>query len=245
MSRADLARLPDAPEQDPSTGQKLKLLTPEAVESMLRAIAPGLRTAVQALNGADGAFSLENNRIAQSTLGSKYGILCLTETPDNLLMWAHYGDSHRGFALQFDEIHAFFQGKDGVAFSSLARIEYAPKRPVLSYSNLEWTVALFSKSSEWSYEREWRLIRHLAAADHVVADGTVHLFHVPPDAVRGIILGAMMPPEKQSKFHAVLQAPEWNHLQLFNAALNRERFALDFHPPLDGSAPRAEVPTAR
>lgn len=28
------------------------------------------------------------------------GILCLTESPTNLLMWAHYADSHAGFVLE-------------------------------------------------------------------------------------------------------------------------------------------------
>lgn len=27
------------------------------------------------------------------------GLLCLTEKPDNLLMWAHYADSHAGFVV--------------------------------------------------------------------------------------------------------------------------------------------------
>jgi Protein of unknown function (DUF2971) len=33
-----------------------------------------------------------------------YGIVSFCEEPDNLLLWAHYGDSHRGIALgiQFD-----------------------------------------------------------------------------------------------------------------------------------------------
>lgn len=245
MSRADLERLPDAPNQEASTGPKRKQLTPEAVDNMLRAIAPGIRASLADLNGAHGMFALDNNQLAQNTLGSKYGVLCLAEQPDNLLMWAHYADCHRGFVMQFDETHPFFQSEPRVPFSTLEKIEYSPHRPVLSSSNLESTIALFRKSPEWSYEREWRLVRHLAAANQVIVGQTVHLFDVPPEAVRSIILGAMMPAEKQVEFQAIVQVPEWKHLQLFYAALNRDRFALDFHPPLDGSAPTAQVCTSR
>jgi len=40
----------------------------------------------------------------------KFGLYCLTEMPDDLLMWAHYADSHRGICLQFksDTISTFF-----------------------------------------------------------------------------------------------------------------------------------------
>lgn len=94
---------------------------------MLSAIAPGLQAVTAPLKGVDGVFSLEINQLAQSTLGSKYGILCLAEAPDNLLMWAHYADCHRGFVVQFDDTHPFFQSNPDVPFSALARIEAAPK----------------------------------------------------------------------------------------------------------------------
>jgi len=35
-------------------------------------------------------------------LADQYGVLCLTPHWDNLLMWAHYGDAHRGICLGFD-----------------------------------------------------------------------------------------------------------------------------------------------
>ncbi len=31
-----------------------------------------------------------------------WGVYCLCEKPDNLLMWSHYADAHRGICLQFD-----------------------------------------------------------------------------------------------------------------------------------------------
>ena len=34
-------------------------------------------------------------------LAMKWGIYCLSAVPDDILMWAHYADGHRGFCLQF------------------------------------------------------------------------------------------------------------------------------------------------
>src|SRR5689334_12905182 len=39
---------------------------------------------------------------------SDYAILSLSKIRNNLLMWAHYCDSHRGFVLGFDSTHTFF-----------------------------------------------------------------------------------------------------------------------------------------
>ncbi|WP_205631947.1 DUF2971 domain-containing protein, partial [Aliivibrio fischeri] len=40
-----------------------------------------------------------------------YGIISLTETKDNLLMWSHYANEHNGFVVEFDARHEFFTSK--------------------------------------------------------------------------------------------------------------------------------------
>ena len=35
-------------------------------------------------------------------------VVCFTERPNNLLMWAHYAGNFSGFVLGFDSNHAFF-----------------------------------------------------------------------------------------------------------------------------------------
>jgi len=87
------------------------------------------------------------------------GVLCLAESSSNLLMWAHYADSHRGICLGFDasDTNPFF----GRALK------------VNNYSQTYPTVNLFrdsrdsyqekithTKSDHWEYEQEWRIIDH-------------------------------------------------------------------------------------
>jgi DUF2971 family protein len=97
------------------------------------------------------------------------GILSLAEKPDSLLMWSHYADSHRGFVFEFDTSHAFFSrfGSD-----RLKKVRYSQQRPifespqVLQNMNAIETI-LLTKSIEWEYEQEWRMLVPLVKADKV------------------------------------------------------------------------------
>src|SRR5271154_115746 len=40
---------------------------------------------------------------------STFGILSLSKTPDNVLMWSHYAKSHCGFVIEFDSTHEYFK----------------------------------------------------------------------------------------------------------------------------------------
>ena len=76
-------------------------------------------------------------------------------------MWSHYGDHHKGLCLE-DETSLF-------DVATLGPVDYRAPRAVLAHDLLRWKIDgnaagetkvrqtyFFSKSSEWSYEREWR-----------------------------------------------------------------------------------------
>ncbi|WP_297480123.1 DUF2971 domain-containing protein [uncultured Photobacterium sp.] len=42
-----------------------------------------------------------------SGLGDSFGVLSLSRSRHNLLMWSHYAQSHTGFVIGFDETHKF------------------------------------------------------------------------------------------------------------------------------------------
>ncbi|RHX83575.1 DUF2971 domain-containing protein [Leptospira stimsonii] len=56
------------------------------------------------------AKEFEHKYIDDSMLGdakkddNRNRILCLSKTPSNILMWAHYADQHKGFCLGFESI---------------------------------------------------------------------------------------------------------------------------------------------
>jgi hypothetical protein len=235
MSRADIAALPEVP-GEPGSHQ----MTPEVMAAMLNSVLPGLREQMARHAGQEGAYMLDNNRMAQSSLNSQYGILCLTEVPDSLLMWAHYANSHNGFVLQFDETDPFFAPSQHEGLSlELKPVEYSPQRPVLSYSTLHSHDVFYRKSPEWAYEREWRIIKPLSGADSVITRDpfSIHLFRLPLSAIKGVIVGQAVANDVRQELLAVPLMPDTKHITVHQTSLSRNDYKIEIHPPIDGRAP--------
>ena len=88
----------------------------------------------KSLHKQDREDLLHNLRQRSNDLHNNFGILSLSETPDNLLMWAHYAAGHTGFVLVLDSSHDFFKGT--VSLPGLAkpeRVEYRLERPRMAF----------------------------------------------------------------------------------------------------------------
>lgn len=112
---------------------------------------------------------------------SESAICCLTKTADNLLLWAHYGDSHRGVCFVFEEMFkpptTLFIGYD---------VEYSNERPEIDVTSFGGNLNAFkqsvlTKANDWAYEQEKRFIDYRKPAG---------LRTFPPAAFKGIIFGA-------------------------------------------------------
>ena len=183
------------------------------------------------------SFVIQNNAVGRDYYDKHFGILSLTESPDSLLMWAHYAANHSGVVVGFDETHDFFQGQDIVAgLPRLNRVEYSQKRPVLSPSTRDTPKVFLRKSTEWAYEKEWRLIRPLSEAyECVPRDGCqpVYLFDVPVDSIRMVITGSqMLPGDYQGLCALCTESPVLSHIKIHHAQLSQEEYALEIHPAL-------------
>lgn len=129
-------------------------------------------------------------------IDERLGVFCLSEVPDSLLMWAHYGGSHAGFVVEFDGNHPYFHEAISAEddLRHIRRVRYRDTRPSLPLAEMSSTELFLAKSQHWAYENEWRIVRPL---DEAVA--TLHsesepypicLFEIPRQAVTGVILGA-------------------------------------------------------
>lgn len=176
------------------------------------------------------------------------GILSLTKKPDHPLMWSHYAATHSGFVLVFNETHEFFssalQQSDDVG--GLHRIRYCSERPkfdpLIDMSRLEemenseyfisWMdKVFFTKSQEWEYEQEWRIINSLKHADKIltVPSGDVYLFHLPSSCIEGVILGQNMAPDKKEKIIEFMSFDDrYKHTQLLQARSSTAEFKIEF-----------------
>jgi hypothetical protein len=164
-----------------------------------------------------------------------YLILSLAKRNNNMLMWAHYADSHRGLVFGLDENHRFFRGT-GIT-TGLMEVEYSENRFRLPKAE-EWKQddavlpAFLRKSSDWSYEEELRAFARSVAACQQKTDprgAAIYLLPIQKELVTEIIFGIYTPePVKLAVVELVNRS--YPHVKLFQAKLNDSSFDLDIVP---------------
>lgn len=95
-------------------------------------------------------------------------VFCFSETFQNPLMWAHYGNSHQGFCVGYasEDIKNISEHKDTLCFR---KVLYVNDIPSLSKEEIDQGYALYYKSSEWEKENEWRATICLNPADFLIS----------------------------------------------------------------------------
>lgn len=89
------------------------------------------------------------------------GVSCFSARNDDVLMWSHYGDRHKGFCLGFRS--------NREPFSQAWQVDYQANVPAVNPTSLilddvhdAFRAMIATKSQHWSYEQEWRLF-HMEA----------------------------------------------------------------------------------
>jgi hypothetical protein len=139
--------------------------------------------------------------IARYRLKTKLGILCLTERPDDHLMWVHYAKNHTGFVLGFNSAAPFFAENS----RTLGKVIYQDHPSVLRDPNFD---ACFHKSNVWSHEREWRCARQFEASESRMAN-------VPDNLITEIVFGAKIQPFHIAQIMMYVTAYEMTNISFF------------------------------
>jgi hypothetical protein len=96
---------------------------------------------------------------------ARYGILCMSTTWQEPLLWAHYADKHKGICLGF-EVNA----------EEWREVHYKAERPALAHygavdpselTGQEFDEINVTKFRAWAYEREYRRFAELRNPDLV------------------------------------------------------------------------------
>jgi hypothetical protein len=161
-------------------------------------------------------------------------VFCVTEHHDNVVMWSHYADEHRGVAFKLrciDEIdNALLAARQVtytdkfIAIPSLdAYAKHLSGERSIDFTSLTWEIA-FTKHLDWSYEKEWRV--HVSFLKEPAGDG-YSIFTENPRVFEAVYLGCRMgQAEIESVVNAVrLHLPDTN---IFLAERSRTSFALSF-----------------
>jgi len=118
----------------------------------------------------------------------KYTGCCFAERRDSLLMWTHYADSHKGVCLQFKYDSDPKKLPAGCFFKKIRYSTHRPKPDASRISEFEETL-LLTKSIDWMYEEEWRVVAP-ADPDSKSNEGFDGLIGASPFSLQKIYLGA-------------------------------------------------------
>lgn len=119
--------------------------------------------------GLDGLKKIINlNDSLSFFINNEIGICSLSETILNMPMWVHYTDNHKGFCVEYsakslnDFISNLYKVRIDHTPIIMNKLIYMDELPVI---NPYWDSPneivekqFFNKNSDWSYEKEWRLI---------------------------------------------------------------------------------------
>lgn len=161
--------------------------------------------------------SLEEEALAQQEGLSKIiGLICLTEKPLDRLMWAHYGESHKGFVAEFRHSD---EGKSESGFrlctspfGPALKMDYQQTQPVLRRDRSNMEEVVLTKHLDWKYEQEWRVIWPLNKSEpHPKRKGFLLVSFKPIDLVR-VILGLRAAPEVKFQLKQMLNRKEFEHV---------------------------------
>lgn len=131
-----------------------------------------------------------------------FGVTCLSEINDDILMWSHYASSHQGFCLEFDTTtYPFRRTNNDEQDAALEKVYYSDSYPMISLKYIALNQIptlpqglLGIKSSHWSYEREWRLFS---------MSGNIELAY-DKTALTGVYLGCKITEENKEIIKSIL-----------------------------------------
>jgi len=168
-------------------------------------------------------WSTRFRNVLFETLECNVGIVSFTNDPLSTLMWAHYAGDHKGFVIEFDETHPFFDRRRTPEdeFFHLRPVNY--RLPACKYESLEdldGVALLCTKQACWDYEQESRILIPLDNTGASSPD-LVHLITFPRDCVRSVILGHRASATLENDIRQVLShAPEYTHVNLHRASID-------------------------
>ncbi|WP_407476586.1 DUF2971 domain-containing protein [Elizabethkingia anophelis] len=160
------------------------------------------------------AFQKKINSISRKII-QNMGLACFTQTKDNLLMWAHYTEDHKGICLEFDHT------KDLEFFRPLKKVIYDQKYPIYNYYDDKKNVVgqlMLHKSKHWKYERELRLIKM-----------TTGLYRFDPGSLTAIYFGVRTPDEQIKTIKNLVHGQEkYKNVKLFKGTIDTKDYKLIF-----------------
>lgn len=158
-------------------------------------------------------------------------VYSLATEAENILMWSHYANSHKGVCIRFDA-RKLLQ-----TFPVASPIHYSPERPEISFGEEESSELLkkliLTKSNLWGYEKEWRLIGYNEERG---------LRNIPSGCLSGLVIGSKSSTEHRAALAGFVEQAS-KPLALYQAEEDDTLFSIRMKPINDTA--KAEMESLR
>ena len=163
-----------------------------------------------------------------------FRVLCLTRVEPNAQaashMWAHYGEDHSGFAIEFSEAHEWVTAHTAVEGTPVdcGPVEYSDVRAQWEKTRNGFVPTrdfMFRKSRDWEREQEFRLLR-FAGSEGLDASKVDSLVSFPPDLLRSVTFGVNTSDATKARVRAACARPELRHVKLRQAEIHPDEYRL-------------------
>jgi Protein of unknown function (DUF2971) len=144
------------------------------------------------------------------------GVLCLSQEPDNILLWSHYADNHCGVCLKFDIL------QDLDFFSTPLKVIYDDIYPVYNHMTQELEIIkkmIQTKFKLWKYEKEIRIFKM-----------EKKLYNFNKSALTEIIFGCNTPQLEIDRIKNLAIANGYGHLKYHKAKKQNRVYGLALNP---------------
>jgi len=141
------------------------------------------------------------------------GVICFSQTCDDILMWSHYANYHCGMVIEFDANYFGIENLDPVEYGT----ERPIYNPVFDIHGFEHLVRVTRrKSDHWAYEKEVRLLVDWDTTKEITVKGDEKMRTLPfsPTAIRRVVLGCMTQEPLVHETKNVLGVKNFNHVRL-------------------------------
>lgn len=160
------------------------------------------------------------SKLAQEkeSLEKEFGILCLSETNDDILMWSHYANSHKGIVIGIDPAILWQSMVSSKYEWLLEPVQYKKDYPKVKFFKNQKDILekwFFTKYEAWHYEKEWRAI---------LKSG---LIQFPNTIIKSVYFGAKFDLGKKAFWIKQINESGINP-QIYQARLNKSSYQIEF-----------------
>ncbi|KFC19143.1 DUF2971 domain-containing protein [Chryseobacterium sp. FH1] len=141
------------------------------------------------------------------------GVLSLSKSKNNLVLWSHYCDNHKGYVVEYDFTLESFNVEENIRkVTKSSEVIYSPKSKKMQLFENSYDEYLFNKSLGWKYEKEFRFLSDKFGL--VKYDAT---------SIKSIIIGANTNIIIEEYLKKIANQ---KHIKIYKSIINRENFSI-------------------